>query len=243
MPIVAPSALDLAAQTDTTPPAFSSAAVDWKTLTVTFNETLDTASLPAGSQFTLTGGQAGTGTVSVDGATASVTLNNAVSHGATVRVSYTQPSSNPLQDGTGNDVVSFSGEPVTNKTPLVANIGETAGSGELTVGPIGAVKSSHAPTFTTGSNMDGYTLSAVDVELGSRVGGGITRPSPHRPERARLTHSVPHMAGSLKRKAERSWGAGRVAVARGTAAAVPAFCPSSGAICGCDAIAISSISA
>ena len=77
----------------------------------------------------------------------------------------------------------------------------------------------------------------------SRVGGGITRPSPHRPERARLTHSVPHMAGSLKRKAERSWGAGRVAVARGTAAAVPAFCPSSGAICGCDAIAISSISA
>ena len=38
-----------------------------------------------------------------------------------------------------------------------------------------------------------------EVGCGGRVGGVVAEPSPRRPERARLTHSVPHMAGSLRR--------------------------------------------
>ena len=102
---------------DTTAPAFSSAAVNGTALTVTFNQNLDTGSLPAGSAFTVSGGRNGTGTVSVSGSTASVTLDSAVPHGETVTVSYSKPSSNPLQDAAGNDVASFSAKAVTNNTP------------------------------------------------------------------------------------------------------------------------------
>ena len=99
---------------DTTPPTFSSAAVNGKTLTVTFNENLDTGSTPAGSAFTVSGGRTGTGMASISGATATVTLPSAVEYGQTVTVSYTKPSSNPLQDAAGNPVATFSNKAVTN---------------------------------------------------------------------------------------------------------------------------------
>ena len=152
--------------------------MDGTALTVTFNETLDTNSLPAGSQFTLSGGQEGTGTVSVSGATASVTLNNALTGGSTVTVSYTQPTSNPLQDAAGNDVLSFSNQPVINTIGvLVSNIGQASDGGTLTTGWTGTVRWDRAVTFTTGSNLTGYTLSAVDVKLGSGSHAASTRVS------------------------------------------------------------------
>ena len=88
---------------DDTPPAFSRAAVNGAVLRVVFDEPLDTGSAPAGSAFTATakpaGGAArdiaGTGTVAVDGATATVTLTSTVTQGETVAVAYAKPGSNP----------------------------------------------------------------------------------------------------------------------------------------------------
>ena len=117
---------------DETPPAFSSATVNERTLTVTFKEGLDSASAPAGDAFTVSGGRTGTGTASLSGATATVTLNTAVPHGEQmVTVSYTNPGTgnSPLRDGSGNEVQDFSGQPVTNNTPSPGGSGNPRGGG------------------------------------------------------------------------------------------------------------------
>ena len=109
-------------QAVSTPPNFQSATVNGTTLTVTFDENLDTGSAPAGVSFSLYVGGSfvpvfGTGTASISGMTATVTFASAVAAGATVFVNYTPPSVNPLQDAAGNDVPSFVFKPVTNNTP------------------------------------------------------------------------------------------------------------------------------
>ena len=101
---------------DRTPPEVSGATADATTLKVTFDETLDASSAPAGDAFTVSGGRTGTGTAMISGDTATVTLDSAVLKDETVTVSYEQPASSPLQDAAGNAVASFSGESVTNLT-------------------------------------------------------------------------------------------------------------------------------
>ena len=114
---------------DTAPPTFAGATMNGSTLTVTFNEDLDSDSKPAASAFTLTvtpsgGGDpreiAGTSdAVSISSATVTVPLQSAVSRGETATVIYTQPPADPrLQDESGNKVVTFpTAQPVTNTTP------------------------------------------------------------------------------------------------------------------------------
>ena len=110
---------------DTGAPTVASAAVDGTVLTVTFNEILNWAVSPVGSVFTVTakpsGGSAqtiaGTGTVSISGKTATVTLASAVTAGDTVTLAYAKPASGSvLQDPVGNDLADFSGQSVTNNT-------------------------------------------------------------------------------------------------------------------------------
>ena len=116
---------DTPAPPDETAPAFSSAAVNGATLTLAFDEELDEGSLPAGVAFTVIetplGGSyrhiAGTGTVTVDGATVTVTLERAAAHGVRVRLSYRKPGSSPLRDAAGNEVVGFTFLDLTNDTP------------------------------------------------------------------------------------------------------------------------------
>ena len=106
-------------------PAATDATVYENTLTVTFNEALDAGSRPAGSAFRVSATPpdgaprniAGTGTVTVSGMTATVTLGQAVAHGEAVTVSYTAPGANPLQDAAGNDAEDFSGFGAANDTP------------------------------------------------------------------------------------------------------------------------------
>ena len=62
------------------------------------------------------------------------------------------------------------------QTTLVSNTGQTS-SGGLTVGFTGTNHWSRALSFTTGSNSLGYTLSAVDVKLGSGTHAANTRVS------------------------------------------------------------------
>ena len=116
------------AANDTPAPMFSDASVNATTLTVTFDEALDGGSAPAGSRFrvsaTRPGGSdrtiAGTGTVSLSGMTATVTLGEAVVHGETVTVRYTKPGANPLRDAAGNEAENFSGKKAANLTPDTA---------------------------------------------------------------------------------------------------------------------------
>ena len=106
-------------------PAVSSAWVKGTSLTVAFDEALDSGSAPAGSVFTVTatpggGGTArtlaGTGTVAVSGTTARAVLAGAAAAGETVTVRYTAPAANPLRDADGNGVASFTGQAAANVT-------------------------------------------------------------------------------------------------------------------------------
>ena len=112
------------AQSDTTAPSFSSAAVDGKVLTVTFDEALDSGSAPAGSTFSVSAAVsgttrtiAGTGTATISGKAVSVTLASAVERTETATVGYTKPGSgSTLRDAATNEVATFSGQTVTNNS-------------------------------------------------------------------------------------------------------------------------------
>ena len=103
---------------DETPPAFQSAAVNGTTLSVTFDEALDTGSAPLGSAFKVSVTRDGStkdifGTsaaVSISGAMVTVTLAEAVlSTDTGGLLFYTAPGSSPLRDtaSTPNAVESF----------------------------------------------------------------------------------------------------------------------------------------
>ena len=93
--------------------------VNGTTLTLTYNEPLNTSSRPATSDFTIAGGNE-TRTVTgvrISGSTVQLTLSPRAEHGETgIRVSY-EPRSNPIQDRVGNDAEGFADEFVDNQTP------------------------------------------------------------------------------------------------------------------------------
>ena len=112
------------------PPTLVSAAVDGTSLVLTYHEDLDTGSTPAASAYAVT--VAGTAVtvsgVSVSGKTVTLTLAQAATTGQTVTVSYTVPTSNPVQDESGLDAPAFGATDytvlnytgVTNFAPTVA---------------------------------------------------------------------------------------------------------------------------
>ncbi|MCW8171208.1 hypothetical protein D8B22_19365, partial [Verminephrobacter aporrectodeae subsp. tuberculatae] len=114
---------------DTTPPVFSSAAVTGDQLVLSFSDTSildgDPIHKPASGAFTvLVNGVANavtTVTVQARVKTVTLTLSTAVTHGQTVTVAYTDPTTgndtNAIQDIAGNDVASFAATAVTNNTP------------------------------------------------------------------------------------------------------------------------------
>ena len=103
---------------DLTPPRLTGAAVNGSTLVLTYDETLDGASIPARGDFVVTAAGSTTGVdgVRVSGSTATLALATAVQAGQTVTLDYT-PGTNPIQDAAGNDAAPLSGQPVTNNTP------------------------------------------------------------------------------------------------------------------------------
>ena len=117
----APSGEVTATPGETTPPELSSASVDGATLTLTFNEVLDTGETPDGTAFTVTvgGNSRGVDAAAVSGSAVTLTLVTAASAGDSVTVSYRVPtvqSDARLQDLAGNAAVSFSGQAATNNT-------------------------------------------------------------------------------------------------------------------------------
>ena len=102
---------------DETPPMLTGATVSGSTLVLTYNKTLDGASVPvpgdfavtaAGSPITVTG-------VRVAGSTVTLTLATAVEGNQAVTLAYT-PRANPIQDAADNGAAALSGRTVTNNT-------------------------------------------------------------------------------------------------------------------------------
>ena len=122
---------------DTTPPTLETAEVNGATLTLTYDETLDTASVPAASDYTVsvadaTRSLASATPIAVSGSTVALTLSSAVTPGQTVTVSYAVPSTNPVQDAAGNDAAVLSSQAVTNNTRIAANTVPTAAANTVT---------------------------------------------------------------------------------------------------------------
>ncbi|MDE0024189.1 MAG: SwmB domain-containing protein, partial [Spirochaetaceae bacterium] len=107
--------------TNISKPSVSLIAVSGTVVTLTFDTQLDTSSKPAASAFTVTVGNspaslATTDPVEIDGARLKLNLASAVASGASVKVSYTKPASNPLQDPAGNQVKSYQVDGIAGRT-------------------------------------------------------------------------------------------------------------------------------
>ncbi len=112
------------------------AVANGTTLTLAYGEPLDSSSVPATDDFTVTGGSE-TRTVTgvrVSGSAVFLTLSSAVTDGESgVRVSY-EPGSSPIQDTAGNDADRLSNRSVTNKMgdttgPTVSTVRITSSAG------------------------------------------------------------------------------------------------------------------
>ncbi len=148
---------------DETPPEFQSVAMstDGLTITLTYDEALNSANKPATANFAITvqGERRGVSTVTVSGMTVALGLGTAITSEQVVTVTYTDPTAdvddtNAIQDLAGNDAANLS-EPVTNASTVVD---------ELAPSFVRAVMSSDGGTITLT-----YTevLDDVNVPLNS----------------------------------------------------------------------------
>jgi hypothetical protein len=142
---------------DTTPPTLSSAVVSGSTLTLTYNENLNTTA-PAASSFTVNNTTAGTSqnpsSVNVSLNTVVLTLGTGIPAGNTVNVSYVPPGSNPIRDTAGNAAAALTNQAVTNES--VASILELTTLIKLTQG--------------TGGTDDVYVADASGVTSFGAIG-------------------------------------------------------------------------
>lgn len=104
------------APADTTPPSVANSSVDsaGTQLTLTFNESVVFgAGGTGGLTLTASGGTANLSSISAAGNLVTADISRTIQSDETLSVDYTQPGDG-LQDSAGNDVVSFSGQAVTN---------------------------------------------------------------------------------------------------------------------------------
>lgn len=144
---------------DGTAPQFLSGQVSNATPTIillTFNETLGPYT-PAASAFSVSGGKT-VSAVSRNGASLSLTVNSAYVYGDVVSVTYTKPTTNPIQDPTGNQTVSF------GPTGVVNNI---AAPGDNIVPTISAANVANSTptivTLTASEPLDGNFVPAASA--------------------------------------------------------------------------------
>ncbi|MDE2911867.1 MAG: fibronectin type III domain-containing protein, partial [Paracoccaceae bacterium] len=105
----------------TAAPALSSARVNGASMMLGFDAALDDTSVPAGSAFVVSvaGSPRSVSAVAVTGERVLLTLASAVSSGEVVTVGYTPPSTGKLRtSGGGAEVAAFTGQTVTNDTPV-----------------------------------------------------------------------------------------------------------------------------
>ena len=107
---------------DNTTPVLSSASINGASLQLNYNETLNTASVPLTTAFSVkTDGNSRTlNSVSISGLQVLITLSVAVLAANVVTVSYTAPTgtgAKPVQDQAGNNAANLTNQAVTNATP------------------------------------------------------------------------------------------------------------------------------
>ena len=176
---------------DGTVPTVSSAQINGGTLTVTFSEALDENSVPAASQFKAgIGGFAHTASsVSVKGATVTLAFTPAT-HGQPVSVNYSKPTSNPLRDLSGNEVLDFgfiTSQTVTNNTPpafssaAVSLDSSTGGQSRFNdvekVFGILMIVTASGMAFAHGSNDVANAIGPVAAIVGVVTTGGVAAKS------------------------------------------------------------------
>jgi uncharacterized repeat protein (TIGR02059 family) len=151
---------------DQTPPVLSSASIGTSgtTLTLFYNESLNTSNKPAGSAFVVTvgGSPVSVSSVTVNGSTASLGLGVTVNAGQVVTVAYTPPTpdvaatNTAIQDTTGNDAASIANTlSVTNSS--------TQGPPVITGGTVAAAGTSVTLNFSKSINT--YTMSGLPFTL------------------------------------------------------------------------------
>ena len=154
---------------DVTPPALARGApsvpADGRTISVSFDEALDTDNLPPGSAFTITTDgptRTVTGVTATDEDTIELTLSPAVEQDSPVTLAYTDPTSDDdataLQDGAGNDVATFK-VAVTNGSTLLVLPGKPPTG--LTATAVGGTRidlSWTAPTSAGDEPIIGYRI-------------------------------------------------------------------------------------
>ena len=120
---VIPAIITIRDDDDMTAPALSEATVENAVLTLTYNEALDEASVPANSAFTVqvAGAARTVDNVTVKGTRVTLTLASAVSLGQSVTVSYVKPQDNPIRDVAGNNAIALTNEMVDDGTPPVVS--------------------------------------------------------------------------------------------------------------------------
>ena len=104
---------------ETIAPTLLVARVSGNSLVLVYNEALDRGSVPAASAYSVVVDSAPgvpPSSVAVDGARITLTLSTAAASGDTVTVTYTKPSTNPLQDAAENDVAQLTNQTVANNT-------------------------------------------------------------------------------------------------------------------------------
>ena len=151
---------------DVRPPQLTRATVNASRLVLTYDETLDAASVPAPGDFVVTAAGSTTGAtgVSVGGSAVTLTLATPVQANQAVTLDYT-PGASPTQDVAGNDAAALSGQAVTNNTP---------GSGEGSGGGTGDPSVPGAPaslTATAGDEEVALVWSAPADDGGAPVTG------------------------------------------------------------------------
>ena len=179
--------------TPTDPPIYvvGSGVVDSDTLTLAYDEDLDTGSEPAATAYTVTadGATHTVNDVDIGGMTVTLTLSAPVLAGQTVLLSYEPPLTNPLQDLHGEDAALLSRVNITNSTSVPPSLVSTNDSAvvdgdTLTLTYNEPLKETLQPATTAytvtvdtvGREVAGVVVSGstVTLTLASAVVGGET---------------------------------------------------------------------
>lgn len=173
---------------DLVAPTLQSASAEGDSITLTYSETLDGASIPANGDFTVNtaaNGAIAVNTIDITDAVISLDLASAVGNG-TITLSYS-PGSNPIQDSAGNDAAALSSESVANNTDSTAPVLQSAivNGNSLLLGYNETLDNSSVPpsgSFTVAGSVSGnlsgsgvsISGSVVTVTLSSSVANGET---------------------------------------------------------------------